>query len=270
MSANLPATNPAVPGVSATLLNSLRGKIDKIATLFQTATGAIIKLRNSPRLTMGATTNEIDQARKELDDAVIRVKEAVALDLEAIKAETERERDDALKAVARAIGRPEPPTATEALLREQREARAWCRVKPLLDLEPAQYGPIWMKARTIAVAAIAAGDDDALAALRAEIGTYLMGRGLSNVDAGVGRAQLDALIGGERPAVAAALALQREVEDGVYSVLLAVNYVTHAIKTGAMMTTVIEWDRKTGRTIAAPGVDVQSGRINPNMGQRTF
>jgi hypothetical protein len=256
-----------VPGVSATVLSSLRGKVDKIADLFKTATGAVLKLRNSPRLSMAATTNEIDQARKELDDAVIRVKEAVALDLDALKAETERERADVLKAVARAIGRPEPPTATEALLREQREGRAWSRLKPMLDREPMQYGAIWMRVRALALEAIAAGDDDALAALRAEFGPYLRGRGLSSEDSANGLRQLDEVIGGERPAVAAALALQREVQAGVYGILLGINYAAHAVKTGSLIVTLLEWDGRTVRTVGAPGVDVMTGRINPNMGK---
>jgi hypothetical protein len=266
MSAN-PTTTPAVPGVSASLLASLRGKIDKIDELFKQATGALIKLRNSPRLTMGATTSEIDQARREIEEAERQVRDAAARDLEELKGETERQRAEVMKAILRAIGRPEPAGATEALLREQRELRAWNRIKPMLDREPSSYPAIWTRTRSLALEAIAAGDDDALAALRVEIGTYLMGRGLSNVDATNGRAQLDTLIGGERPAVAAALALQREVEQGIYAVLLAVNYVTHAIKTGSMMITVLGWDGKTARAIAAPGVDVKTGRINPNMGK---
>jgi hypothetical protein len=269
MSSNQTST-PAVPGVSATLLGSLRGKIDKIDELFKQATGALIKLRNSPRLTMGATTSEIDQARREIEEAERQVRDAAARDLEVLKAATERERDDVLKAIARAIGRPEPPNATEALLREQRETRAWGRIKPMLDLERPMYGTIWERVKALALESIATGNEDSIAALRAEFGPYLMGRGLSREDSANGLRALDELIGVERPAVAAALALQREVEKGIYAVMLAVNYVTHAIKSGSMMTTVIDWDGKTGRTIAAPGVDVKTGRINPDMGKPLF
>jgi hypothetical protein len=270
MSTNLPATKPAVPGVPESLLNSLRGKIDKIEGIFTAATAKIAQLVSDPRVRVGATADELREARQETDAAVATVRAVAQTDLAQLRGETERERSDVMSGIARAIGRTEPQNATEALLREQREARAWGRIKPQLDLEPAQYGPIWIRVRELALNALAAGDEDALAALRAELLAYFQGRGLASNSAAEGVKQLDELIGQERPAVAAALALQREVETGTYAVMLGINYATSAIMRGAQQTTIPEWDAQRARRLAMPGVDLQTGRVNPKMGQRTF
>jgi outer membrane murein-binding lipoprotein Lpp len=266
MSTNLSAT---VAGVSSTLLSSLRGKVDKIETIFKTATAKVTQLRTDPRLSIQASTDQVRKAKEDADAAVSTVKAAAERDLAQLKVETERERDDVLRGVARAVGRPEPSNATEALLGEQREARAWGRIKPQLDLEPAQYGPIMLKVKGLALGFIAGGDEDSLAALRADLGPYLSGRGLPSSASGDGLRQLDELIGGERPAVAAALALQCEVEKGAYSVLLGVNYATHAIRSGAQLVTLVEWDGKTARSVTMQGVTpLNFGNLNTTMGRQ--
>jgi len=261
MSTHFPTPTPAtVPGVAATTVASLRGKVDRIETIFKEATAKIAKLTNDPSISVRMTTDEVNRAQQQTNDAISTVKAVAVRELAKLKLETERQRDEVLRGVARALGRPEPANATEALLREQREGRAWARVKPLLDREPSQFAPIMIVVKQLAHEAIAAGDDDTLAALRAELSRYLQGRGIG-AEASVELAkQLDELIGQARPAVAAALALQREVEKGVAAVMMAVNYTSTAIERGTTFFAVPNWDGKTTRNLALPGVDVKTGR----------
>jgi len=267
MSANPTTTTPAVPGVPASTLASLRGKIDEIEIIFKAATAKIAKLLSDPAVSVQATTNEVKKAREDTDKAVMVAKEIAAVDLAQLKVQTEKERDEVMRGVARALGRPDPANATEALLRETRETRAWARLKPLLDREPAQLGPLLMRVKQLALEALAAGDEDGIAVLRAELRHYLQGRGIDEAGAVETVRQIDDLIGSERPAVAAALALQREIERGVYCVLLGINYATNALKKGTPFFAIPEWDNKGARTITRSGVSVEAGRINQNMGQ---
>ncbi len=259
MSTHFPTPTPAtVPGVAATTVASLRGKVDRIETIFKEATAKIAKLTNDPSISVRMTTDEVNRAQQQTNDAISTVKAVAVQELAKLKLETERQRDEVLRGVARALGRPEPANATEALLREQREGRAWARLKPLLDGQPADYTAITNTVKQAATEAMAAGDEDTLAALRVELVAYMRGRSAPAPEEAAKR--LDELIGGERPAVAAALALQREVEGGVYSVTLAVNYTTGAIERGTPFIAIPNWDGKTTRNLAMPGVDVKTGR----------
>jgi len=252
-------STPAVPGVSATLIGSLRGKIDKIETIFNQTTAKVAKLITDPRLSIGATTQQIQDAREEMEAAVKTVKATALQDLQKVKTETESERDIVLRAVASAMGRPTPASATEALLREQRQGAAWARHKPLLDRQPSDYSSITRTVKQTATEAIAAGDDDTLAALRLELVPYMRGR---NVPAPEEAAkQLDELIGAARPAVAGALALQREVEKGVASILMAVNHVSGAIERNTPFLAIVNWDGKTTRNLKMPDVEI-SQKLN--------
>jgi len=259
MSTNLTPPAPSVPGVSAATLNSLRGKIDQIETIFKAATAKIAKLMGDPRLSIAATTDEIQRAKREAEDAVKMVKAVAVGELQSVKTETEGERETVLGAVARALGRPEPANATEALLREGREGRAWARLKPLLDRQSSDFSAVTNTVKQAATEALAAGDDDTLAALRVELVAYMRGRGIPSPEEAA--KQLDALIGAERPAVAAALALQREVEKGVYAVMLAVNYTSGAIERGTPFIVVPEWDGQRTRNLTMPGVELNASRI---------
>ncbi len=249
-------STPTVPGVSATLIGSLRGKIDKIETIFKQTTEKIAKLITDPRLSIGASTQQVQSAKEEMETAVKTVKATAIQELQSIKTETGSERDTVLRAAASAMGRPAPANATEALLREQRQGAAWARHKPLLDRQPSDYSSITRTVTQTATEAIAAGDDDTLAALRLELVPYMRGR---NVPAAEQAAmQLDELIGAARPAVAGALDLQREVEKGVAAIFMAVNHVSRAIEGGTPFLAIVNWDGKTTRNLKMPGVEIDT------------
>jgi uncharacterized protein with LGFP repeats len=262
------STNPTaltVPGVPTAKITSLRGKIDKVESIFKEATTKIAKLLTDPRLSITATTSDVQRAKQEADAAVKNVKAVAAQELQTIKTETERERDEVLRAVKLALGRPEPANATEALLREQREGRAWARTKGILDNEQAQFSVINEKAKQLAREAIATGDEDALASMRMELSSYMQGRRIAFGASVEAARQLDELIGGERPGVAAALFLQREIEKGVQCVMLAVNYASHAIESGGPFIAIPNWDGKSTRNLAMPGVDMNTGRMGSRV-----
>jgi len=261
MSSN-PTTTPAVPGVSATLLASLRGKIDRIETIYKDAIAKITKLLNDPSVSIRATTDEVNTAKEQTEKAVLVVKEVAIIELGKVKAEAEKERDAVMRSIKGALGRAEPANATEALLREQRESRAWSRIKPLLDRELPQLGPLLNRTRELTLEAIAAGDEDGIAVLRAELRHYLQGRGIDEAGAVEAVRQVDDLIGSERPPVAAALVLQREIEKGVYSIVLGVNYASNALQKGTSVFALPEWDGRSTRTITRSGVSVELGRMN--------
>jgi len=267
MSSN-PTTTPAVPGVSATLLASLRGKIDRIETIYKDAIAKITKLLNDPSVSVRMTTDEVKTAKEQTDKAVEAVKEIAIIELRKLKTETEKERDTVMSGIKGALGRPEPANATEALLREQRENRAWARLKPLLDRELPQLGPLLKRAKELTLEAIAAGDEDGIAVLRAELRHYLQGRGIDEAGAVGAVRQVDDLLGSERPTVAAALALQREIEKGVYSIVLGVNYASNAIQKGTPVFALPEWNGTGARTITRSGVatDVRGMNARNNLG----
>jgi len=270
MSANPTTTVPGVPGVPATTLSSLRNKIDKVEVIFKTASAKIVKLLTDPAVSLQATTDEVKKAKEATDRAVQETKDTAVREFEALKVETEKERDQVMSGITRALGRPVTTNATEALLREQREIRAWGRLKPILDRVQPQLGPLMVEIKQRVLEALAVGDDDGIAVLRAELGHYLQGRGIAQDGAAEAVRQVDQQIGSERPAVAAALTLQREVETGVRSVMLGINYATNALQKGSPFFALVEWDGKATRTVTRAGVVMEGGRINQNMGKPLF
>lgn len=143
-------------------------------------------------------------------------------------------RDD----VRRALSRPSTADGNERLRRSLEENRAWQRIRPILDRVDALQAE--RDAQQMLTKALKEGAEDDVWALRAELPSYLAGRG-SALSADDALMLIDQTIGQHRPAVAAALAARAELTKGAVMVETALDHVTHDFEQGKTRYTLPSW-----------------------------
>lgn len=165
---------------------------------------------------------------------------AALADIESIQTSMASFAKSAEAEISRMIfSRPSTKDTTELLLRETREARAWGRVKPLLDKALPQGVPAVRKvAKEVATEAATGGDNDTIAALFAEVPSW------AQANDQMGEVLFfdieEALIAAD-PTKKDAVLLRQELRKGLNHMSLSLSQMKHAIQNQLTSVVVVDW-----------------------------
>lgn len=221
-------------------LTNLRTVNKRVADTFKNWGARNQAISKKPRLHYGATPEEIQRAENAKRAELAASRETALGELREIRKHVEIYHRGLVQDIGKVLDRPAPKDTNEALLREMREQRAWSRYKQILDLETSP-GKAQAKAQEFAAAALAAGDEDGFAAIRAEMPTYLTARA-DEASVPIFLGALDESLAKAKPELAPALAARAEIVRGLPWVNTAVNHAEHHIQKGDLNAHLIAWD----------------------------
>jgi hypothetical protein len=236
-------------------LNLLRETPARLVKLWLNFNSTRVR-RATEALTIDAfDADAMQRARVRRDQALEIAKQDILA-----KLQEEREEVRSLEKIVRRgirvrLGRGDSSDTNRLLLEESREKRAWERIKPQLDrldLVTASN-----TALNLAREALAAGDDDTLFALRAEIVDYMRGRGDTGGDLGKGcLLTINQEHSKASATVASALSDLQELETGCYQLEMAINYLIASVQNGDVFAPIPGWKKGDTFTLKLDPIDL--------------
>jgi hypothetical protein len=208
----------------------LRSRSRSLADILGIHAQASAAIHAKPRLPLNPTDEQRQAADAARRQELATLREQTAAELGRFRADVAADLEEALGDYHRTMGEAAPKTDVEALLREQREARFWDRVKPLLDRESTADG-VRRALEAHAAQALARGNDDGARALLVEAGSYVAAR-FDPMLAGDVTRQLEDTFAAARPHFAAALGARREAEAGAATLLQNAEFAAGAVASG--------------------------------------
>lgn len=220
----------------------LRGIPALLSEIFKNHVALQLKIRNKERLSSSATQNDLFKAETDKKNELAASKDETLKKLADVREEAKSKEEMATRQLDRALGMGAPSSnATDNLLSETREQKAWDRIKPILDRQSdidAMRGEI----KALVSGFIKKADDslvyydsdfDAVSALRKELPFYVKGR-FSGAEADLYTTQsieaIEEALAGIRPEYKEAVDLKKELRSGMTMINTALNYVAHAVE----------------------------------------
>jgi hypothetical protein len=255
-----------MPWKPPTALDSLRDTPADVSGLLSAYWAKRIAINSAAVLTLRATPAEVAAARGRADQAISQVRDETLNALASARREVAGLQRRALAGIEAGMARPAPADASEALLREQRKSKAWSRLQPILAREGASAALVGELAAELL--ASADGGDDGIDALREELPAFIRATAAADADARDrpaliqaaltgATAALDEAIGRARPDYRAALALRREIEQGVTRLGVGLGQAEYAVERGEWRATLPNWAAADGvRVVSAEPVAV--------------
>ena len=213
----------------------------RLADLIQQHCEQRLRITRGPQVRVGATADENATAYQRVVKELTALAETTLASIVGLRDESAKWATAAASDIARRMVRPAPADSNEALLRETREQRAWARIRPLLDLiEPAALnGAVAEHAQQ----ALAAGDDDTLFALRADLPAYAQAKGVAELVPTILSA-LDDTWAKAKPEISQAVTERRELDKGMKRLHVGFSQAEYAVNQGEMGTVIPSWDGK--------------------------
>lgn len=222
-------------------LNLLRAMPQRLTDLIKQHSEQRLRITRAPQVRTGATADENAAAYQRVQQQLGKLAETTLAAIVGLRDESAKWAAAAASDIARRMGRPAAIDSNEALLRETREQRAWARIRPLLDL----IEPVALNGAVVehALSALAANDDDALFALRAEMPAYAQAKGVAELVPAI-LAALDDTWAKARPEISTALTERRELEKGMKRLHIGFSQAEYAVNQSEMSTVIPSWDPK--------------------------